>query len=207
MKHFSFILGKLSSFVCPVLIMDRIHLICTSFYTGFYSRFFKSFGYNSILVPKVWCLRGMQYITIGNNVTIGRGIQLTAWNVEKSQDVSIIIGDGSSLGGNNHITAIRSIRIGNNVLTGKSVTITDNSHGTTLYEDLEIDPKVRQLRSKGEVVIGDNVWIGDKATILPNVHIGNGSVVGANSVVTSDVPPYCVVVGNPAKVVKQNNER
>lgn len=58
--------------------------------------------------------------------------------------------------------------------------------------------------SKGPVIIEDNVWIGDKATILANVTIGKGAVVAANSVVTKDVPAYSVVAGIPAKVIKTN---
>lgn len=53
------------------------------------------------------------------------------------------------------------------------------------------------------MIIGNNVWIGDKATILPNVSIGNGAIIAANSVVTKDVPEYCIVAGNPAKIIKQ----
>ena len=64
-------------------------------------------------------------------------------------------------------------------------------------------PSLRKVESKGEVIIGDNVWIGDKCTILPNVHIGDGVIVAANSVVTKDVPPYSVVGGDPAKVLKK----
>jgi acetyltransferase-like isoleucine patch superfamily enzyme len=64
-------------------------------------------------------------------------------------------------------------------------------------------PTERKVISKGAVIIGENVWIGDKVTILPGVEIGNGVVIGANSVVTKDIPSYCVVGGNPAKVIKQ----
>ena len=63
-------------------------------------------------------------------------------------------------------------------------------------------PQKRELSSKGIIKIGDNVWIGDKATILSNVSIGDGSIVAANSVVTKNVPPYSVVAGNPARVIK-----
>jgi acetyltransferase-like isoleucine patch superfamily enzyme len=70
-------------------------------------------------------------------------------------------------------------------------------------------PNYRELFSKGAVYIGKNVWIGDKASIMPGVTIGEGCIVGANTVVTKDVPPYSVVVGSPAKIVKTlkvNNE-
>ena len=66
-----------------------------------------------------------------------------------------------------------------------------------------LPPQKRPLYSKGAVFIGDNVWIGDKATILPGVKIGEGAVVAANAVVTKDVPAYSMVAGNPAKVIKQ----
>ena len=56
--------------------------------------------------------------------------------------------------------------------------------------------------NRGDTVIGNDVWIGQKATILPGIHIGDGAIVGANSVVTKDVPPYALVAGNPATVKK-----
>ena len=61
-------------------------------------------------------------------------------------------------------------------------------------------PIKRKIYSKGPVIIGKNVWIGDKATTLPGVTIGDGAVIGANTVVTKDVPPFCIVVGNPATI-------
>jgi acetyltransferase-like isoleucine patch superfamily enzyme len=114
----------------------------------------------------------------------------------------IIIGDNCSIGEYCHITAINKIVIGNGVLTGRWVTITDNSHGSLLLDESDIQPLKRKLQSKGPVVIEDNVWIGDKVTILPDVHIGYGSIIGANAVVTKDVPANCVVGGNPAKIIK-----
>ncbi len=62
------------------------------------------------------------------------------------------------------------------------------------------------MTSKGEVVIGDDVWIGDKATILPGVTIGKGAVIAANSVVTKNVKPYTIVAGIPAKEIGIKNE-
>ena len=103
----------------------------------------------------------------------------------------------------NHITCTNKIIIGDNLLTGRWVTITDNIHDKTDYKTLQQPPLMRLVTSKGVVLIGNNVWIGDKATILPNVTIGDGAVIAANSVVTKDVPAYSVVASNPAKVVKQ----
>ena len=61
----------------------------------------------------------------------------------------------------------------------------------------------RILKSKGRITIQDNVWIGDNAVILSGVTIGEGAIVGANSVVTKDVPPFTVVGGVPARIIKQ----
>ncbi len=64
-------------------------------------------------------------------------------------------------------------------------------------------PALEDLPIRGDTVIGNDVWIGQNATILPGVHIGNGAIVGANSVVGSDISPYTIAVGNPAKPVKK----
>ena len=69
-------------------------------------------------------------------------------------------------------------------------------------EELCVHPSHRAPFSKGPVRIDDFVWIGDKVTICPNVTIGKGAIVGANSVVTQDVPSYSVAVGSPVRIIK-----
>ena len=64
-------------------------------------------------------------------------------------------------------------------------------------------PKKEDLTYKGDTVIGNDVWIGQNATFLPGVHVGDGAIIGANAVVASDIPPYSVAVGNPAKVIRK----
>lgn len=152
-------------------------------------------------------LKGAERIEIGSSVTFGKHLYLTAWpQFSTSNNVNLImIGDNSDFGAFNHITATNEIRIGEKCLTGKWVTISDNNHGTSSFDDLILPPLKRKVISKGPVIIGRNVWIGDKATILGGVTIGDGAVVAANAVVTKDVPAYCVVAGNPAKVIKQSH--
>ena len=87
-------------------------------------------------------------------------------------------------------------------MTGKKVTITDNSHGRSDIIALLLPPENRTLFSEGPVIIEDNVWIGDKVTILPNICIGRNAIIGANAVVTKSIPANCVAVGIPAKVIK-----
>lgn len=73
-----------------------------------------------------------------------------------------------------------------------------------IFEGFEAKtPSASNLPLKGDTIIGNDVWIGQNATILPGVHIGDGAIIGANSVVGSDVAPYNIVVGNPAKVIKK----
>ena len=64
-------------------------------------------------------------------------------------------------------------------------------------------PAASDLPLKGDTVVGNDVWIGQNAVILPGVHIGDGAIVGANSVVGSDVPPYTIAVGNPARELRR----
>ena len=107
---------------------------------------------------------GYKQIFVGNDSNIGKNFILGCWTNYNGETYNprIIIGDNCSLGDYNHITAINYIEIGNGVLTGRWVTITDNSHGMTDYESLSTRPILRRLYSKGPVIIGDNVWIGDK---------------------------------------------
>jgi len=165
---------------------------------------FKSIGKN-VLFDSPISLIGEQYISIGNNVSFRKLCILTAHSKYYSYSFTpkITIGDDCHFGQHNHITAINEIYIGNGVLTGSWVTITDNAHGKTDYESLKLKPVERKLYSKGKIIIGNNVWIGDKATILPGVTIGDGAIIAANSVVTKDIPAYSVVGGIPAKVIKE----
>lgn len=149
-------------------------------------------------------LHDPQFIHIGSNNGFGRELYLTAWGVSKNNPV-LRIGSNCSFGAYNHITCANRVTIGDSLLTGKWVTITDNSHGETDKATLDMRPQKRPITSKGPVTIGNNVWIGDKATILPGVTIGDGAVIAANAVVTKDVPAYSVVGGNPAKIIKQIN--
>jgi acetyltransferase-like isoleucine patch superfamily enzyme len=79
---------------------------------------------------------------------------------------------------------------------------TDHFHGEISLKALSLAPALRQLYSKGPVIIEDNVWIGEGAVIMPNVRIGKNAIVGANAVVTKDVPADCVVGGVPARVIR-----
>lgn len=104
------------------------------------------------------------------------------------------------------IAATKYVEIGNNVLTGPNVFIADFNHE---YRNPDLPISVqgnfsRPVKIRGEgVFIGDDSWIGTHVVISGNIHIGKHCVIGANSVVTHDIPDYCVAVGSPCKIIKK----
>lgn len=196
--------GKLWSFFYPYSSKRRLSVIQNKLYTAWLSREFQKIGKSSTVIFPIDLIGG-KYISIGDGAAVGRRTFLTAWDKYGTEKLlpQITIGDNVSIGEDGHITAINSIRIGNNVLIGKKITITDNSHGKCVFEELSIPPRDRPMYSPGPVIIEEGVWIGDKATILPNVRIGKNAIIGANSVVTKDIPANCVAAGTPAKVIKE----
>lgn len=148
--------------------------------------------------------KGYEYIEIGNNVSFNRNVRIEAWDFYQGIKYKPVIKIGNNVGINPdcHIGAINKVVIEDNVLMGAGILITDHYHGNISSDELSIPPVKRKLYSKGEVIIGRNVWIGEHAVILPGVKIGENAIIGANAVVTKDVPANAVVGGNPARVIK-----
>ncbi|HCT3160777.1 TPA: acetyltransferase, partial [Escherichia coli] len=107
-----------------------------------------------------------------------------------------------------HIASIESVTIGRDTLIASKVFITDHNHGSFKHSDPmsspNIPPDMRTLESSA-VVIGQRVWLGENVTVLPGTIIGNGVVVGANSVVRGSIPENTVIAGVPAKIIKKYN--
>lgn len=150
-----------------------------------------------------------------SNIIIGDHCDIHARIAACGESARIIIGNNTTIRYNSVVGSVESITIGNNVIISNNVSIYDNNNHPT-------EPKIRLSMTKsgfyGEpwrwihsahkpVIIEDNVWIGEHATILKGVKIGKGSIVGCHSVVTKDIPPYCIAVGNPARVVKKLSEK
>ena len=187
-----------------IIITRKIHKYRSSIYS---QKLCKLFNCKKVSFKRyINYSKGEQYFRIGEGSNFGKYVVLTAWDSYEGESFTphVIIGERCSFGDYLHLTCINKIIIGNDVLTGRWVTISDNCHGNTDYRSLQIAPSKRKLTTKGPIEIGNNVWIGDKVTILAGVKIGEGSVIGANSVVTKDISPYSIVVGNPAKVIKQS---
>ena len=124
----------------------------------------------------------------------------------------ITIGEHCQLGLNSTIRSVENVRIGKCVIISEGVIITDNnSHPISpLFQWYRAQmPSTSEMHlwkysDYKPVIINDNVWIGEFARICKGVTIGKNSVIGANAVVTKDVPQNSIVVGNPAKIVKTN---
>lgn len=192
--------GSFFSLLRIDILLEYLSRIDNQIYSGYKTRSMAGWKNGAVLHRPV-ILVGKECIKLGKKISIGKRCVITAWK-DESNNPEIIINDYSVIGDDCHITSYNKIVIGKSCLLGKKITITDNSHGETSWQDLQIHPMLRKTVSKGAVYIGDRVWIGDKATILPNVKIGNGAIIGANSVVTKDVPENSIVAGDPAKVVK-----
>lgn len=190
------------SYLFPYKSIEVMRKLFYVFYTCWIRKNFKQM--NGIVKSPIF-LCGGKYISIGQNTIIGRNVCLQCWDKYKNESFypKLSIGHNSSIRDDGHITCCNKILIGNGVRIGPKVLITDNSHGASTRELLELNPIERPLFSKGPVIIEDNVWIGEKASIMPNVKIGKGAIIGANSVVTKDVSSYSIVGGNPARVLKQ----
>lgn len=164
---------------------------------------FKNIG----LEPQIefpFLVEGASEITIGNNFRCRHHFRLEAIKDYGSQQFSpkIDIGSNVTIETNCHIGAIDRIKIGDGVLIASNVFITDHSHGDSDYKDLLTPPLERKLYSKGPVIIGNNVWIGENVTILSGVAIGDNVIIGAKSLVTKSFQSNCVIGGNPAKIIK-----
>lgn len=157
-------------------------------------RFFgKSGQHNLIKFNAEFHLAENAVLQIGSNCTIQNYayFQLTRPNPK------VIIGDHTVIGRHCMITAKNLIWIGSNVLMGAYVQVIDHNHA------IAKDTIIReQLASIDQVIIEDDVWIGAGVKILSGVTVGKGAVIGSNAVVTADIPPYAIVGGVPARVIK-----
>lgn len=153
-----------------------------------------------------YIINGGEYIIIGDNFHCCRGCRIQAIDRYENQTYTpkIVIGNNVSINMDAEISAINSIVIEDGVQMASNVLIVDHYHGKIDKSDVwgGGEPGKRNLYSKGPVRIEKNVWIGYGVAVLPNVTIGRGAIIGANSVITKSIAPYSVVAGVPGKIIK-----
>lgn len=157
----------------------------------------KRFGVTAgqgVYIGKNCSLKGKEHITLEDAVTVRPYAQIWSGG-------TVRIGRCSEIGERCRISIANSLNIGEKVLLSPNVYITDCDHE---YRDIEVSVIDQGIVQEGQTVtIGDGSYIGINAVIVGNVRIGKHCVIGANSVVTKDVPDYCVAVGSPARVIKK----
>lgn len=146
-------------------------------------------------------VRGMTRMDVFpfNQFSLGAGSLIEDFSTINNGVGDVHIGDRTIIGLGN--TVIGPVQIGNDVMFAQNVVVSAMNHG---YEDINVPPSKQKDIIK-QIIIEDEVWIGANCVITIGVTIGKHSIVGAGSVVTKDIPPYCIAVGNPAKVIKKYN--
>lgn len=155
----------------------------------------------SVTFQKMIRIEGCHNMKIHDDVLIKNLAWIAAVPLTSSKNAELIVGKGSLIGSLDHIYATQSIVIGDYVQIADKVFIADCTH---YYEDITTPISQQPIKQLSPVTIGDGAWLGENVCVL-GASVGKGSVVGANSVVLSDVPDYCVAVGAPAKVIKKYN--
>ena len=160
-----------------------------------------SIGENSTINDPLSVLLA-KHIHVGNNTLIRAHARLDCWESYEGvkHEPKLVIGDNVNIGFYFSVHCTDRVHIGNNVLISSFVLLTTQNHG--------MDPESsksyqRQPLISKPIRICNGVWIGEKVSVLPGVTIGEKSIIGANSVVTKDIPPYCIAAGNPARIIKK----
>ena len=155
------------------------------------------------VVRRPFYIRNEGSLKIGNDFSSGPGLIIDIFG----KNSMVVIGESVKAYHNLHIGAIDSVIIGDRVLIASGVYISDHGHGNYSGENQSspiVTPVSRELHAK-PVNIGNDVWIGEKVSILPGVTIGDGVIIGAGSVVTKDIPSFTIAVGSPAVAIKSYN--
>lgn len=175
----------------------------------FFSLIYTKLNYsNARLIRLPFDIRNKKYIKIGDQFTSGFGCRIEAFPGQNQKKAMLTIGNNVQINDYVHISALHSVSIGNNVLMASKIYISDCTHGSYSGDEFDSNPNVppieRELTYK-KVEIKDNVWLGEFVTVLPGVTIGEGTIVGANSVVSKSLPSHVIAVGSPARIIKRYN--
>ncbi len=161
------------------------------------------------IIRRPFTIRGGKMIDWGKKLTTGVGCRIEAFIADGNSNSKIHFGDRIQLNDYVHISSVKSVTIGDDVLIASHVYISDNSHGSYKGDKNDTSPLIIPTKRPyytAPVKIGNRVWIGEGVIIMPGVTIGNGSIIGAHSIINKDIPGNTIAVGSPAKVIKHWNE-
>lgn len=168
------------------------------------SKIFSNIFFKKIIFPNVTFgngvqITGIQDVKIGSGSCIGDNVWINTNH--RGKGTTLKIGNCVLIGRNSVCSSASKIEIGDYTFTGSSVLISNSLH---LYDDIE-KLYIEGIKDCGQLVIEENCWISFGAVIYGSITVGRGSIIGAHSVVTKNVPPFSVIIGNPQKIFKMYN--
>ena len=159
-------------------------------------------GKNSFIELPYFDINYPAFVKLGHNTSIGKNAWLSYYHSDnKNKTPELLIGNNVRIGNHACITFTDSIAIEDGCLFSDYIYISDHAHG--LDPESPVLIREQPLESKGAVVIGANSFLGMRVTVLPGVTLGHNCIVGAHSVVTKSYPPYSMLAGVPAKLIKR----
>lgn len=189
-----------------MLIKDNLKKLRNIFFRkGFGNKKWQEcFGYfgKEALIEYPSILQEPSRIFIGDGTIIMKNSRIQNYDGKSNKADGIFIGNGCFLGFNLTLLNSGKIVIGDSVLMASNILISSENHGMNPESEI---PYMDQPLISNDVEISDGVWIGQNVCILPGVHIGKKSIIGAGSIVSKSIPDYSIAVGNPAKVIKKYN--
>lgn len=176
-------------------------LIHRGFGSKKWKRGFAGFGENSHMdYPAV--LSGNDRTHIGKNVTILKNARIQNYTDKVPDMDGIYIEDDCYIGFGVSLLNAGKIRIGKGTIIAANVLISSENHGMNPEDPVSY---ADQALTAKDVSVGEGCWLAQNVCILAGVTVGDKSVIGAGSIVTKDIPPYCIAAGNPARVIKTYN--
>lgn len=182
---------------------EMISNACSLIYT-------KIFWKKARLIRRPFYCRGKKNICYGEKLTIGYGCRFESYLVDgANKHGTIIIGQNCKFGDRVHISAGEEIVIGSDCLFASNILLNDSQHGVYGKRNMQSSPIEKpddRVIDTMSIELGNRIWIGENVVILQGTKLGDGCIVGANSVVKGIFPENCILAGTPAKIIKRWNQ-